>query len=93
MRCYPASQYSNSLDRTLSLACAGIVLFVIANGFPFVSFQLQGQTTETTLFTVIGELYRQGMWALSLAVFFTSILAPGLQLDLLLMVLVPLQCH
>ncbi len=83
----------NSLDRTLALTCAGIVLFVVANSFPFLSFQFQGQTTEATLFTGVEELYRQGMWALSLAVFFTSILAPGLQLGLLLIVLVPLRMN
>ena len=38
----------DSLERTLALTLAGIVLFVIANSFPFLSFQMQGQTTETT---------------------------------------------
>jgi len=81
----------DSLDRTLALTLAGIVLFIVANSFPFLSFQLQGQTTETTLFTGVNDLYLQGMWGLSLVVFFTSILAPGIQLTLLLIVLVPLK--
>lgn len=81
----------DSLDRTLALAIAGIVLFVVANSFPFLSFQLQGQTTETTLITGVKDLYLQGMWELSLVVFFTSILAPGVQLSLLLIVLIPLK--
>jgi paraquat-inducible protein A len=81
----------DSLDRTLALTLAGIVLFVVANSFPFLSFQLQGQTTETTLFTGVKDLYLQGMWELSLVVFFTSILAPGIQLALLLIVLLPVK--
>ena len=81
----------DSLDRTLALTLAGIVLFVVANSFPFLSFQLQDQVTETTLFTGVKDLYDQGMWELSLVVFFTSILAPGIQLALLLIVLVPLK--
>jgi paraquat-inducible protein A len=82
-----------SLDRTLSLTLAGIVLFVVANSFPFLSFQMQGQTTETTLFTGVKDLYQQGMWGLSAVVFFTSILAPGIQLALLMIVLVPLKLN
>jgi paraquat-inducible protein A len=80
-----------SLDRTLALTLAGIVLFVIANSFPFLSFQMQGQTTETTLATGVKDLYEQGMWELSAVVLFTSILAPGIQLALLLIVLIPLK--
>jgi paraquat-inducible protein A len=81
----------DSLDRTLALTVAGIVLFVIANSFPFLSFQMQGQTTETTLATGVKDLYASGMWELAGVVLFTSILAPGIQLALLLVVLVPLK--
>jgi len=83
----------DSLDRTLALTLAGIVLFVVANSFPFLSFQMQGQTTETTLFTGVKDLYQQGMWGLSAVVFFTSILAPGIQLVLLMTVLIPLKLN
>jgi len=83
----------DSLDRTLALTLAGIVLFVVANSFPFLSFQMQGQTTETTLFTGVRDLYQQGMWGLSAVVFFTSILAPGIQLALLMVVLIPLKLN
>ncbi len=81
----------NSLDRTLALTLAGLVLFAIANSFPFLSFQMQGQTTETTLSTGIASLIGQGKWEVALVVLFTSILAPGLQLVLLLMVLAPIR--
>ncbi|MEA3275589.1 MAG: paraquat-inducible protein A [Pseudomonadota bacterium] len=83
----------DSLDRTLALTLAGIVLFVVANSFPFLSFQMQGQTTETTLVTGVKDLYLQGMWELSAVVLFTSILAPGIQLALLMIVLVPLKMN
>jgi paraquat-inducible protein A len=81
----------DSLDRTLALTLAGIVLFIVANSFPFLSFQMQGQTTDTTLATGVKDLYEQGMWELSAVVLFTSILAPGTQLLLLLTILVPLK--
>lgn len=82
---------ANSLDRTLALTLAGLVLFAIANTFPFLSFQMQGQTTETTLSTGISSLFDQGKWEVALVVLFTSILAPGLQLLLLATVLLPLK--
>ncbi|MCB1904992.1 MAG: paraquat-inducible protein A [Gammaproteobacteria bacterium] len=83
----------DSLNRTLALTLAGILLFGVANSFPFLSFQMQGQTTETTLLTGVVDLYRQGMWGLAGVVLFTSILAPGVQLALLLAVLIPLKLN
>jgi paraquat-inducible protein A len=80
----------DSLNRTLALSIAGLVLFVVANGFPFLSFEMQGQNTQTTLLTGIQDLYAQGQWEIALVVAFTSVIAPGLQLALLLIVLVPL---
>ena len=83
----------DSLNRTLALTIAGLTLFVIANGFPFLSFSMQGQVTRTTLFTGILNLYDQGQWQIAAVVAFTSILAPGLQLTLLLAVLIPLHAR
>lgn len=80
----------DSLNRTLAFTIAGLVLFAVANSFPFLSFQMQGQVTETTLFTGIVDLYNQGKWEIAAVVAFTAVLAPGLQLLLLLVVLVPL---
>jgi paraquat-inducible protein A len=83
----------DSLNRTLALTIAGILLFVVANGFPFLSFEMQGQGTQTTLITGVVDLYRAGDWPIAAVVLFTSILAPGLQLALLLAVLVPLSLN
>ena len=84
-------QRPDSLEPALALTLAGVVLFIVANGFPFLSFQMQGQVTETTLATGVLDLYAAGRWELAAVVGFTSILAPGLQLALLLAVLVPLK--
>jgi paraquat-inducible protein A len=80
----------DSLNRTLALTIAGLALFVIANSFPFLSFAMQGQLTHTTLLTGILELYQQGKWPIAAVVAFTTVVAPGLQLGLLLIVLIPL---
>ncbi|MBK1720715.1 paraquat-inducible protein A [Thiocystis violacea] len=80
----------DSLHRTLAFTLAGIVLFIVANSFPFLSFEMQGQLTQTTLLTGVIDLYTSGSWFIAGVVFFTSVLAPGLQLALLLVVLTPL---
>lgn len=80
----------NSAERIVALSLAGLILFSVANIFPFLSFQLGGQTSQSTLFTGVYELYRQGMYGLSLLVFFTTILAPFLQLTLMLYIFTPI---
>jgi len=80
-----------SLDRTLAFALTGLILFIVANSFPFLSFEMQGQVTETALFTGVADLTEQGKGEVAAVVFFTAILAPGLQLLLLLIVLTPLK--
>lgn len=81
----------DSLDRTLAFTLAGLILFAVANSFPFLEFEMQGQVTQTTLITGIRELQIQGMWQLAMVVFLTVILAPLLQLLGLVYVLLPLK--
>ncbi|HPF58994.1 MAG TPA: paraquat-inducible protein A [Candidatus Competibacteraceae bacterium] len=81
----------NSLNRTLALSLAGLILFIIANTFPFLAFEMQGQITETQLFTGVTDLYHQGMWGLAALVLFTTIIVPAVQLTLMLYVLVPIK--
>ncbi len=80
----------NSIERTLALTIAGIVLFLVANSFPFLSFDMQGRVTETTLVSGVRELWAENMLSLSGLVFLTAVLAPGMQLALLAYVLLPL---
>ena len=81
----------NSIERTLALTIAGLVLYGVANSFPFLSFDMQGRVTETTLLSGIQELWGQTMFSLSALVLVTAVLAPGAQLVLLAYVLLPIQ--
>ena len=83
----------DSLDRTLALTIAGLVLFIVANTFPFLAMKSGGLVRETTLITGIKGLYLQGMEALALLVFLTSILVPFVQIAGMLYVLVPLKVN
>ena len=94
-RCGAALQRSrpNSLERTLALTLAGLVLFMVANTFPFLSFKVEAQVRETTLITGIVTLYQQGLPELAVVVMLTTILVPLIQLLGMLYVLLPLSAN
>ncbi len=81
----------NSLDRVLALTVAGLILFVIANVYPFLTFRLEAQIQETNLITGVLELYQQGMWIVAGVVLLTTIALPFLELTGMLFVLLPLK--
>ena len=84
-------QKKDSLDRTLALIIAGLILFIVANTFPFLAMKSKGLVRETTLITGVKGLHQQGMESLALLVFLTSILVPFVQIAGMLYVLVPLK--
>jgi len=81
----------NSRERALALTLGGLILFGIANAFPFLSFQMESRVQETTLITGIRALYGQGMQALALLVLMTTVIIPFLQLSGMLYVLLMIQ--
>ncbi len=83
----------NSLNRVLSLTIAGLVLFVIANVYPFLTFRLEAQLQKTNLITGVVELYQQDMWIVAGVVLLTTIVMPLLELSGMLFVLVPLKLN
>jgi paraquat-inducible protein A len=81
----------NSLDRTLALTMAALILFVTANIYPFLALRLEGREQETLLFTGVKDLYEYGMWELSFLVLLTSIVIPLIHILGMLYVLLPLK--
>ncbi|MGD8992289.1 MAG: paraquat-inducible protein A [Desulfobacterales bacterium] len=81
----------NSLDRVLALTAAGLILFIIANVYPFLTFRLEAQIQKTNLITGIIELYNQGMWSVAGVVLLTTIVMPLLQLTGMLFILIPIK--
>jgi len=82
-----------TVEFTLALTFAAAILFIVANAYPFLSFEMQGQVTRTTLGSGTVALWGQGRYAVAALVFFTTILAPALQIGLLLYVLAPMHLH
>jgi paraquat-inducible protein A len=87
------SRKRNSLDRVLALTIAGMILFIVANLYPFLTFRLETQIQETTLISGVMELYNQGMWIVAGVVLLTSILMPLLELTGMLYILIPLKLN
>jgi paraquat-inducible protein A len=85
------SHKKNSLDRTLSLIIAGLILFFLSNMFPLLELKEKGLIIATTLIHGVKALYNQDMQGLSVLVFITCVLAPLVQLAGLLYVLLPLK--
>ena len=79
----------NGIERTLALTLAAAVLFAVANAFPFLSFEMKGEVTQTTLLSGVFDLYEQGVPEIAALVGFTAVVAPMLQITLLLYVLLP----
>ncbi|MFZ7125615.1 MAG: paraquat-inducible protein A [Desulfobacterales bacterium] len=81
----------DSIDRTLAMAFTGIVLFSIANAYPFLTFQMETDFQEATLLTGILLLSQQNLQWLAFLVLFTTILAPLVQMTGMVYVLLPLR--
>lgn len=82
---------NNSVNRTLMLSLAALIMFVLANVFPFMTLELHGRQQGCLLITGIIELYKSEMYGLSLLVLLVNILFPILKIIGNLYVLLPLQ--
>ena len=83
----------NSIERGLALTCTAIILFLIANIFPFLSFGMEGIVTHTTLGSGIKSLYAEHMYFLAAVVAFATIVVPTVILTSSLYILLPLRMN
>jgi paraquat-inducible protein A len=81
----------NSVERTLAFAFAGLILFILANSFPFLGLKIGSQFRETTLITGIYELYVQDMQVIAVLVLLTTVVLPFTQMMCLFYILLPLK--
>jgi len=82
---------NRGIDHAIALSIAGILLFAIANIFPFMTFKLEGREQVSTLITGVREFLDQGLWPLALLVFAVTIAIPLAKLLATLAVLVPIR--
>ena len=86
---YAKSRYS--IDYSIALHVAGLVLFAVANAFPFITFKLEGREQTSHLITGVFEFVDQELYFLAIVVFMFTIFIPLVKLLATLYVLVPIR--
>lgn len=89
-RCGATLYKSGSLEKTLAIACAGLVLLVLGTAFPVIGLEVNGQYTEATVFGAVAMLWREGMPAIAVLVLLTTIIVPFLELVAFIWLVLPL---
>jgi len=79
-----------SIEHDLGLAIAGLIVFFPAMTLPIISFKLGESIQDDTMLSALGYFYTDGYPILSVLVFFTSVLAPFLQIVISLFLFAPL---
>jgi len=81
----------DSLARTLAFTLAATVFFVVANVYPIMGIEMQGNPSETNLYGAVRSLWQQGMHLISILVGITTLLLPAAELGIMLYLLLPLR--
>jgi paraquat-inducible protein A len=82
---------TDSINRTLAYALAAALLFLIANLFPILTIELQGDRASITLYGSVLSLWEQQMRLVSASVFVTTIIIPAVELGSMVYLLLPLK--
>lgn len=81
----------NGLVRSLALYISALILFFLANCFPFLSLKLGGRIEENILISGGVALYKLGMGELGLLIFLTSVAFPFITIIGMLYLIIPLR--
>jgi paraquat-inducible protein A len=82
---------NGSLDRTLALTFGAGILFLLANTFPLVAIEIQGQRSAVTLIGAVERLWEQDMPVVATLVLLTTVIFPALELAAIAYLLLPLK--
>ena len=78
-------------DRTLALALAACVMLAVANAFPIMTLEIQGQHSASTLLGAVDILWNQERPIVAGLVFMTTVLFPAIELAAMIYLLLPLR--
>lgn len=82
-----------SVERTLSLAVTGLILYFPAMFLPMLGVQILGEVVEVPLWRSFTALFDRGMWMVAVLVLLSSIIFPLIKLLLCLGVSLNLYFH
>jgi paraquat-inducible protein A len=81
----------NSIDRALAVSLGALIMFMVANAFPFLAISVSGNTQSISIISAVFALSDEGMWVLGLLCFGFILLIPLLRVVGLLYILLPLR--
>jgi paraquat-inducible protein A len=81
----------DSVDRALAYTLGAAILFFVANIFPIVGLDVQGNLHATSLYGAVESIWNNDMVGVAALVFATTILVPAVEISLMLYVLLPLK--
>ena len=93
VRCnaYLYTHKNNSIDRALAVGLAALILFVVANSFPFLQISVSGNAQSMSIISAVYALTSEGMWILATMCFGFILLFPLFRMAGLLYILLPLR--
>lgn len=83
--------HHHPLDYSISFGMSALLLLIMANSFPFLSFEAQGQIRTITLLQASQDLFQQGFGFLAALVSAFMLVLPLLYLILLLALIIPIK--
>jgi len=78
----------DSLNRTLALTAAALFLYLLANSVPMLGLTVAGRQAFTTVAGGAQQLWQGDHQLVAALVFFTAVIAPGLQIGLMLAIVI-----
>jgi len=93
-RCCNAVLYKdspNGTDRALAYILGALFLFLIANAYPIVGLEIQGNRKVATLYGTVHALWIDGRQEVASLVALTTIVSPAIEIALLTYLLIPLR--
>jgi paraquat-inducible protein A len=68
--------HKHSIERTLALSLAGLILMIPANLLPMIGINILGNSIDGNLWTGVSVLLKEDMWAVAILVLLSSVLLP-----------------
>lgn len=80
----------HSVENSLAIVSAALVLLLVANAFPVVGLDIKGHRVDTTVLGAARQLWQEGMPLVSLVVILTTVLMPLVELGAMFWMVLPL---
>ncbi len=82
--------YPGMVEKLYAIHIAALILFLVTNWYPFLTFEVLGNSSQATFTTAIQYLYEEGDYLLAVAVLMTTLVVPFSRIVIFLMLFAPL---